>query len=122
MRRKKKGIPKTVKTLPLAVAIAALSAGSLSAAAADAEVIQITTPDGKVLQYDLTTVDGADQERMKQQLKEAFESGESIKVSEDGSTWVEFSEHAAQATLEEMLTSPLGNDWSTLPETPDAIY
>ena len=126
MRRKKKGISQAIKTIPLAVAMAALSAGTLTASALSTANIQITTPDGKILQYNLNGVDSAVEARMKAQLKAAFEGGESIKVATDNGSgaeiWIEFSENAAKEELGAMLADPTNSDWATPVVPPDFIY
>ena len=125
MRNKKNGLPNKIRTLSLAVAMAALSTGTMAAAAADVDAIQIQTPGG-ILQYNVTgSLSNELKDQMRDQLRVAFESGESIKVREDGATtWVEFSENASKAaSLDEMLSDAANALWATTPAaSPAEIY
>jgi hypothetical protein len=118
MRRKKKGgVSGIVKTIPLSVALAALSTG---AAFADAPqgAVQVDMGNGSVYQFDLSLLEGnsAYATQVRTALEGAFTGGRSITVQVGDDKWLEFSENAtAELTLDD-IKNATGNDYRVDPD------
>jgi hypothetical protein len=96
-RRKRKSVSRIVKTVPLSIALAALSAGPVFAADAEYDHIQVELNDGKVYEFDLglASTDAVYAAQVKTQLSAAFEDGRSILVQVGKDEWLEFGENAS---------------------------
>jgi hypothetical protein len=103
-RRRKGGVSGIVRTIPLSMALAALSTG---AAFADApyDHVQVEMGNGQFYEFDLGLLDEeAYAEKVREALSGAFTDGRSILVQVDENRWLEFGENAsAELTLADIL-------------------
>jgi hypothetical protein len=112
-----------VKTIPLSIALAALSTGTAFAAADDfGNKVQVEIGNGKYYTIDLAqaNIDTTYKARVKSALIKAFEEGDSILVYDtDNDSWIDFGKYAGSgATLEDMLS---GEDTRYVVDLPDEI-
>jgi hypothetical protein len=109
-RRKRKTVSGMVKTIPLSIALAALSTGVGFAADGDVyDHVQVELPDGKIAEFDLGLMadDPTYATLVKNTLTAAFERSAGILVQLDEDTWVEFGENAGKGvTLTGMKANP----------------
>jgi hypothetical protein len=104
MRKRKKGASGIVKTIPLSIALAALSTGTAFADTAETQFVQVEQ-DGAKYKFDLNRLSNADYaESVKKMLTgksatealtDAFKGGKSILVQVGEEEWVKFSEDAS---------------------------
>jgi hypothetical protein len=111
MRKRKKGASGIVKTIPLSIALAALSTGVAFADTADAQLVQVQKNDGKFYQFDLSQISDSNYaDQVKAALKEAFPAGKSILVQVSETEWVEFGQNASvDKTLADIKADPTNN-------------
>jgi hypothetical protein len=108
-RRKTKTVSRIVQTVPISIALAALSAPAVSAADAEYDHIQVKLDSGKVYEFDLglASTNQAYAEQVKAYLASAFEESRSILVQVSENEWVEFGENAsADLTLAGIKNDP----------------
>jgi hypothetical protein len=124
-RRKKGGVSGIVKTIPLSVALAALSTG-VAFADAPNELVHVDMGNNSIYQLDLSLLntDATYAANVRRALGDAFIDGRSIRVQVDGSRWLEFSENAtAELTLDGIMNAgnqfEVGSDSSAILITPD---
>jgi hypothetical protein len=96
-RKKQRTVSGIVKTVPLSIALAALTTTGAAFADADYDHVQVNLGSGKIYEFDLGKLsESADYaSRVKRDLTEAFEKGGSILVQLGENEWVEFGQNAS---------------------------
>jgi hypothetical protein len=96
--RRKKSASRTVKIVPLSIAVAALSGGTAFAAETEFDHIQVELPSGGFYEFDLglASENEAYAAKVKEALDKAFAAeGKSILVQVGENEWVEFGRNAS---------------------------
>jgi hypothetical protein len=113
-RKRQKGIPGIVKTVPLSIALAALTTtGMAFAADTDYDHVQVDLGGGNVYEFDLGKLSESETyaNRVKQDLSTAFLSSQSILVQVGQNEWVEFGEKASSVLTLDEIKNATGNDY-----------
>jgi hypothetical protein len=108
MRKRKKGASGIVKTIPLSIALAALSTGTAFADTEATQLVQVEK-DGYYYTFDLAQLSNeAYAKQVRDALKEAFiAEDKSILVQVGDDEWVEFGKNAsAERTLDDIKKNP----------------
>jgi hypothetical protein len=105
-RKRQKGIPGIVKTVPLSIALAALTTtGMAFAADTEYDQVQVDLGGGNVFIFDLGEMENNTNyaKYVRDSLSDAFLRSQSILVQVGENEWVEFSEKASSVlTLEDI--------------------
>jgi hypothetical protein len=127
-RRKRKTVSGLVKTIPLSIALTALSTGTAFAAPADSDnKVQVEVAPGQYYQFDLSRAgsDATYAAAVKSYLTKAFEEGSEILIYDtDSGKWIDFGANAgAGVTLTDMKAGVNDNaSYEGVPDNNPLIY
>jgi hypothetical protein len=121
-RRKKGGISGIAKTVPLSVALAALSTG-VAFADAPYDHVQGDMGNGHTYEFVLGLLDDAAYaEKVREALSGAFTGGRSILVQVDENKWLEFGENASAGLTLADIVNDGGDTYAENPNPSPDMY